>query len=269
MYSTKEKLRILREINNPEAVGADLALFRQALPADPRLVKFDLSPQRHAEEITLSLLDHYTREEIVANRRDHSKQIEQPDDSDLEDMTDDERDVFDGYNRAQRDRIREIITEAKTPEDALASCSVLETEGFNSAAEKIRAIAQKELAERELARQAEANEKAVAEFKEAVEAIGEVTADDDCKARIDKAKELYEAMNDEQKELAVDPCLKLDEAISAHQVAVEKAEGAKEESSAEAAADEEAEGAKEESSAEAAADEEAKKKSGKSKSTQE
>ncbi|MBR4594003.1 MAG: hypothetical protein IKO33_05410 [Bacteroidaceae bacterium] len=267
MYSTKEKLRILREINNPEAVGADLALFRQALPADPRLVKFDLSPQRHAEEITLSLLDHYTREEIVANRRDYSKQIEQPDNSDLENMTDDERDVFDGYNRAQRDRIREIIAEAKTPEDALASCSVLETEGFNSAAEKIRAIAQKELAERELARQAEANEKAVAEFKEAVEAIGEVTADDDCKARIDKANELYEAMNDEQKELAVDPCVKLGEIISAHQVAVKEAEGAKEESSAEAAADEE--GAKEESSAEAAADEEPKKKSGKSKSTQE
>ncbi len=249
MYSVKEKLRILREIQNPAAVQADLALFRTASPDDSRLVKFNLMPERHAEEILFSLLDRFTREEIISNRRDYSKQ---PDNSDLEDMTADERDVFDGYNRAQRDRIREIIAEAKTPEDALASCSVLETEGFNSAAEKIRAIAQKELAERELARQAEANEKAVAEFKEAVEAIGEVTADDDCKARIDKANELYEAMNDEQKELAVDLFVKLGEAISAHQVAVKEAEGAKEESSAEGSAGEEA-----------------KKKSGKSKSTQE
>ena len=73
MYSIKEKLRILREINNPAAVEADLALLRTAIPDDPRLVKFDLSPRRHAEEITLALLDRYTREEIVANRRAHSK----------------------------------------------------------------------------------------------------------------------------------------------------------------------------------------------------
>ncbi len=147
MYSTKEKLRILREINNPEAVGADLALFRQALPADPRLVKFDLSPQRHAEEITLSLLDHYTREEIVANRRDHSKQIEQPDNSDLKDMTDDERAVFDGYNRAQRDRIREIMA-VDSLEEALNNCSILESEGFGVAAERLRPQIQKAIAER-------------------------------------------------------------------------------------------------------------------------
>lgn len=73
MYSIKEKLRILREINNPAAVEADLALLRTAIPDDPRLVKFDLSPRRHAEEITLALLDRFTREEIVANRRAHSK----------------------------------------------------------------------------------------------------------------------------------------------------------------------------------------------------
>lgn len=153
--------------------------------------------------------------------------IEVPEDnSDLDNMSDEERDIFEGYKRSDRDRIREIVTKAKTPEDALASCSVLESEGFNSAAEKIRAIAQKELEDRKMNCQAEANEKAVTEFKEAVEAIGDVTADDDCKARIDKAKELYKAMNDEQKKLAVDLCAKLDEAISAHQVTVERAEAA-------------------------------------------
>ena len=69
MYSTKEKLRILRELNNPAAVGADLALLRTVSPDDPRMVKFGLSPERHAEEILMSLLDHFTREQIVANRR--------------------------------------------------------------------------------------------------------------------------------------------------------------------------------------------------------
>ena len=69
MYSTKEKLRILRELNNPAAVGADLALLRTVCPDDPRMVKFDLSPERHAEEILMFLLDHFTREEIVVTRR--------------------------------------------------------------------------------------------------------------------------------------------------------------------------------------------------------
>ena len=77
MYSTKEKLRILRELNNPAAVGADLALLRTVSPDDPRMVKFGLSPERHAEEILMSLLDHFTREQIVANRRAYFHELEQ------------------------------------------------------------------------------------------------------------------------------------------------------------------------------------------------
>lgn len=133
MYSTKEKLRILREINNPEAVGADLALFRQAMPADPRLVKFDLSPQRHHEEITLSLLERFTREEIVANRRNYLKSNE--DNSDLEAMTDEEREVLKGYNRAQRDRIKAICADSNGQDVADA----LRAEGFDDIAAKVEA----------------------------------------------------------------------------------------------------------------------------------
>ena len=81
MYSTKEKLRILREINNPAAVEADLSLLRTVVPDDPRMVKFDLSPQRHSEEILLSLLERFTREEVVANRRKHSKRTADEQDS--------------------------------------------------------------------------------------------------------------------------------------------------------------------------------------------
>ena len=136
MYSTKEKLRILREINNPEAVGADLVLFRQAMPADPRLVKFDLSPQRHHEEITLSLLERFTREEIVANRRNYLKSNE--DNSDLEAMTDEEREVLKGYNRAQRDRIKAICADSNGQDVADA----LRAEGFDDIAAKVEAYNQ-------------------------------------------------------------------------------------------------------------------------------
>lgn len=139
MYSTKEKLRILREINNPEAVGADIALFRQAMPADPRLVKFDLSPQRHHEEITLSLLERFTREEIVANRREYYKAASSnksgEDNSDLDSMTDEEREVLKGYNRAQRDRIKAICADSNGQDVADA----LRAEGFDDIAAKVEA----------------------------------------------------------------------------------------------------------------------------------
>lgn len=139
MYSTKEKLRILREINNPEAVGADLALFRQAMPADPRLVKFDLSPHRHHEEITLSLLERFTREEIVANRREYYKAASSnksgEDNSDLDSMTDEEREVLKGYNRAQRDRIKAICADSNGQDVADA----LRAEGFDDIAAKVEA----------------------------------------------------------------------------------------------------------------------------------
>lgn len=134
MYSTKEKLRILREINNPEAVGADLALFRQALPADPRLVKFDLSPQRHAEEITLSLLDHYTREEIVANRRNYSKQSDNQDagGDPTEGLSEEQKELFKGYSVEKQRQIRKILDETASPQDIPAA---LQSAGFKKAAQ--------------------------------------------------------------------------------------------------------------------------------------
>lgn len=134
MYSTKEKLRILREINNPEAVGADLALFRQALPADPRLIKFDLSPQRHAEEITLSLLDHYTREEIVANRRNYSKQSDNQDagGDPTEGLSEEQKKLFKGYSVEKQRQIRKILDETASPQDIPAA---LQSAGFKKTAQ--------------------------------------------------------------------------------------------------------------------------------------
>ena len=70
MYSIKEKLIILREIHNPAAAGADLSLLRTVAPGEPGLVRFGLSPDKHADDILMALLQSgILREDIVANRR--------------------------------------------------------------------------------------------------------------------------------------------------------------------------------------------------------
>lgn len=74
MYSTKEKLRILREIHNPAAAGADISLLRTVAPGEPGLVRFGLSPEKHTDDILMALLQcGVSREDIVANRRQFMK----------------------------------------------------------------------------------------------------------------------------------------------------------------------------------------------------
>lgn len=74
MYSTKEKLRILREIHNPAAAGADISLLRTVAPGEPGLVRFGLSPEKHTDDILMTLLQcGVSREDIVANRRQFMK----------------------------------------------------------------------------------------------------------------------------------------------------------------------------------------------------
>ena len=74
MYSTKEKLRILREIHNPAAAGADISLLRTVAPGEPGLVRFGLSPEKHTDDILMALLQcGVSREDIVANRRQFLK----------------------------------------------------------------------------------------------------------------------------------------------------------------------------------------------------
>lgn len=76
MYSTKEKLRILREIHNPAAAGADISLLRTVAPGEPGLVRFGLSPEKHTDDILMALLQcGVSREDIVANRRQFMKSV--------------------------------------------------------------------------------------------------------------------------------------------------------------------------------------------------
>lgn len=79
MYSTKEKLRILREIHNPAAAGADISLLRTVAPGEPGLVRFGLSPEKHTDDILMALLQcGVSREDIVANRRQFMKSVAEP-----------------------------------------------------------------------------------------------------------------------------------------------------------------------------------------------
>lgn len=83
------------------------------------------------------------------------------DDSDLEGMSAEEKAVFEGYSRAERDRISEIMAEANTPEEALEKLAVLEEEGYRNASLRLRPDIDKAIAEKEAERLAK--EKAAAE----------------------------------------------------------------------------------------------------------
>ena len=90
MYSIKEKLIILREIHNPAAAGADLSLLRTVAPGEPGLVRFGLSPSKHADDILMALLQFgVCREDIVANRRQFLKSAAESQEQQSPEKTDD------------------------------------------------------------------------------------------------------------------------------------------------------------------------------------
>lgn len=69
MYSVKEKMRLLRELHNPEHAGADLRLLREVSPLNDLLRSPIVNAARSAEKILYSLLDQTTAERIRLNRR--------------------------------------------------------------------------------------------------------------------------------------------------------------------------------------------------------
>lgn len=107
------------------------------------------------------------------------------DNSDLENMTDGEKAVFEGYNREQRDRIREIMEGIDSPEEGLDKCSILESEGFGDAAERLRPMFQQAIAERN---QAKADAKAKQAEKERQEAEAKGQAESKNKAQNEGGK---------------------------------------------------------------------------------
>lgn len=69
MYSAKEKMKLLRELHNPEHAGADLRLLREVSPQNDLLRSPIVNAARSAEKILYSLLDQTTAERIRLNRR--------------------------------------------------------------------------------------------------------------------------------------------------------------------------------------------------------
>ena len=70
MYSTKEKLNHFRQLSNPLAAEADLALLHEKTPQSTDFTRFDLAPRKNAEDILFALLDVCSHDDIVRNRRE-------------------------------------------------------------------------------------------------------------------------------------------------------------------------------------------------------
>lgn len=69
MYNFKEKKLHFNALRNPDAAIYDLQLLRKERPWLPQLRTYARDPKRYADEILYSLLDHTTRENIRAFRR--------------------------------------------------------------------------------------------------------------------------------------------------------------------------------------------------------
>ena len=80
MYSTKEKLYHFRQLANPLAAEADLALLHEKNPQSTDFTRFDLAPCKNAEDILFALLDVADHDEIVRNRREYFSETETDDD---------------------------------------------------------------------------------------------------------------------------------------------------------------------------------------------
>ena len=69
MYNFKQKKLHFKALRNPDAAIYDLELLRKGCPWLPQLRTYARDPKRYADEILYSLLDHTTRENIRAFRR--------------------------------------------------------------------------------------------------------------------------------------------------------------------------------------------------------
>ena len=76
MYSTKEKLYHFRQLANPLAAEADLSLLHEKNPQSTDFTRFDLAPEKNAEDILFALLDVADHDDIVRNRREFFSQQE-------------------------------------------------------------------------------------------------------------------------------------------------------------------------------------------------
>lgn len=121
------------------------------------------------------------------------------DNSDLDGMSADEKAVFEGYSRAERDRIREIMAEANTPKEALEKLALLEEEGYHNASLRLRPEIDKAVAEAEAAEQVAKEAAEKTEKEKAEKAAAEAAANAGAPADGAKAEAPADAPAEEEK----------------------------------------------------------------------
>lgn len=76
MYGYKEKNKHYQDLLAPDHAAADFALLKSVAPGHTVIALVGKYPERQYKEILFNLLDHKTREDIVANRREVSGEAE-------------------------------------------------------------------------------------------------------------------------------------------------------------------------------------------------
>ena len=73
MQEVKNKLAIFNALRCANLAATDLKLLAKRCPQHPDMARFMFSPERNADDILFSLLDHATEDEILENRTENEQ----------------------------------------------------------------------------------------------------------------------------------------------------------------------------------------------------
>lgn len=73
MQEVKNKLAMFNALRCANLAATDLKLLAKRCPQHPDMARFLFSPERNADDILFSLLDHATKDEILENRTENEQ----------------------------------------------------------------------------------------------------------------------------------------------------------------------------------------------------
>lgn len=73
MQDIKNKLAMFNALRCANLAATDLKLLAKRCPQHPDMARFLFSPERNADDILFSLLDHATKDEILENRTENEQ----------------------------------------------------------------------------------------------------------------------------------------------------------------------------------------------------
>lgn len=73
MQEVKNKLAMFNSLRCANLAATDLKLLAKRCPQHPDMARFMFSPERNADDILFSLLDHATEDEILENRTENEQ----------------------------------------------------------------------------------------------------------------------------------------------------------------------------------------------------